>query len=884
MAHTLIKDLIHIPEQVHKGDFVLKLTEGVEHARQTLDTYVVTPQLKGCFDRALHFIQSAVTGQTSKAAYLHGSFGAGKSHFMAVLHLMLQHHPEAWTHHDLAEICANHPWIEGRKFLLVPFHMIGARSLEAAVFSGYVEHVRRLHPDAPHPGVYQSEAIFDNAERMRALSSEEKFFARLNEGLPRGRWGTLSAGWDAESYDRARTMEPGHPDRVRLVGAIVKNLLPAVAQNARSEGETYVSLDDGLSILSQHTQALGYQALILFLDELILWLASHAADLPFVHREGQKLSKLVEAQRADRPVPIISFVARQRDLRELVGESVTGAEKLGFSDALKHWEGRFETITLEDRNLPEIAEKRVLRPRSDEAKQELDAAFARTESIRGNVMEILLTRRGDRTMFRKVYPFSPALVETLVAVSGALQRERTAIKIMLELLVNQRNTLQVGEIIPVGDLYDVIETGDEPFSDFMRNTFDNARRLYRQRLLPLLEENAGVRWDTPVEQLETDRERKTAWLKLFNDARLIKTLLLAAMVPEVESLKNLTGPKLAALNYGSIRSVVPNQEGKQALHKIRQWASQIGEIKLTGDEANPYISIQLTGIDLDGILAQASHEDNQGNRRRQLRRLIFSQMGLGESEEAAVSWSMLWKGTSRVAQVIFARVRELSDDQLAADADTWKVLVDFPFDDAHAPADALSRFERWQTESRPPTRTMAWIPSYFTSRVMSDLGTLAVLHHILEGDRLRQYVAHLPPQDREVAKRLLENRRDSLTITLKEAIAQAYGLTSEATHALDPAYTLEKKEHFASLWSGFEPRPPVAVELGPALNELLAQALEVQFPAHPNFGGKNEITRRTAATVLQQVEKALEDPDGRVQVDKNLRQLLWDIAVPLKLG
>jgi hypothetical protein len=41
----LLKDLIHIPERVHQGDFVLKLSEGVTHADQTLRDYVVTPQL-----------------------------------------------------------------------------------------------------------------------------------------------------------------------------------------------------------------------------------------------------------------------------------------------------------------------------------------------------------------------------------------------------------------------------------------------------------------------------------------------------------------------------------------------------------------------------------------------------------------------------------------------------------------------------------------------------------------------------------------------------------------------------------------------------------------------------------------------------------------------
>ena len=40
---TYIRELIAIPERVHQGDFVLKLSEGVSHAEQTLKDYVVTP-------------------------------------------------------------------------------------------------------------------------------------------------------------------------------------------------------------------------------------------------------------------------------------------------------------------------------------------------------------------------------------------------------------------------------------------------------------------------------------------------------------------------------------------------------------------------------------------------------------------------------------------------------------------------------------------------------------------------------------------------------------------------------------------------------------------------------------------------------------------------
>jgi predicted ATPase len=42
-----------------------------------------------CFDLALKLVKMAIEGSSSKAAYLHGSFGSGKSHFMAILHLLL---------------------------------------------------------------------------------------------------------------------------------------------------------------------------------------------------------------------------------------------------------------------------------------------------------------------------------------------------------------------------------------------------------------------------------------------------------------------------------------------------------------------------------------------------------------------------------------------------------------------------------------------------------------------------------------------------------------------------------------------------------------------------------------------------------------------------
>ncbi|MGH8646327.1 MAG: hypothetical protein ACREX4_18450 [Gammaproteobacteria bacterium] len=356
---TWIRELIHIPERVHQGDFVLKLTEGVSHAEQTLQDYVVTPQLVQCFDNALGFIRQAVETRSSKAAYLHGSFGAGKSHFMAVLNLLLSGDVRARSITELADAVARHnAWTQGKRFLLIPYHMIGSRDMESAILGQYADFVREHHPEAPVPGFYLADGLFQDAVRLRQQLGAPQFFKQVNaDGAGGGDsgGGELGGGWDATSFEAAMLEPPRGEERMRLVGDLIARFFTAYAAMAESRGEAFVPLDDGLSILSKHAKDLDYDAVILFLDELVLWLASRAADVAFVSSEGTKLVKLVEATHADRPIPLVSFVARQRDLRELVGENLAGALQLQFADVLKHWEARFHVITLEDGNLPAIA-------------------------------------------------------------------------------------------------------------------------------------------------------------------------------------------------------------------------------------------------------------------------------------------------------------------------------------------------------------------------------------------------------------------------------------------------------------------------------------------------------------------------------------------------
>src|SRR5262249_5985988 len=157
--------------------------------------------------------------------------------------------------------------------------------------------------------VFLAEALFRDASGLRTKMGDENFFGALNEGVGGGGdgWGDLGSAWDARRFEVALKASPADEERLQLVSTIVGKLLPGYAKVADAGTASYIPLDQGLSVISRHAKALGYDSVILFLDELILWLASHAGDLSFVSHEGQKLAKLVEAESADRPIPLVSF-------------------------------------------------------------------------------------------------------------------------------------------------------------------------------------------------------------------------------------------------------------------------------------------------------------------------------------------------------------------------------------------------------------------------------------------------------------------------------------------------------------------------------------------------------------------------------------------------
>jgi hypothetical protein len=889
----LLRELIDIPERTSTSDFVLKLTDGVTDAEETLREYVITDQLVTNFDEALGLISPALAGGGSKAAYLHGSFGSGKSHFMAVLHALLHAEPAARRRDEFAGLLAKHDgWLSGRRFLLVPYHLLGAKSLEQRVLGGYVEYVRRLHPEAQIPAVHRTDALLDQSRHLRDQIGDERFIAGLPGGEADDEWGE-DRFWTTERLDVAFTA--GYEDelRRRLVSDLLSTWQRGFFSNALEDAEGFVSLDRGLTEISRHAKELRYDGLILFLDELILWLANSIGDQQFVSREIQKITNFVEGGDSRRPIPVISFIARQRDLRELVGQEVTGANELGFQDTLNLASGRFDVITLEDRNLPEIARKRLLKPVSDEAAAAIGAAFDSTTKVRREVWDTLLGSDSgagaDLDSFRKTYPFSPAFISTLVHVSSALQRSRTALKLMRQLLVDRRDELRLGQLVPLGDLYDVISRGgDQPFTEKLKAEFETAQKLYEGKLRPYLLDRYDVT-DSDVDRVRggypVSAELAGRVRAFIGDDRLLKTLLLAALAPSVPALHNLTARKLSALNHGSITSPIPGGEVGQVTRKITDWAGQFGEIKvIEGDDTG--VRLELVGVDVDSVLNSARHFDNVGGRKAMVKRLLWSELEISATDQYIDHAHMVWRGSKRGVEVVFGNVRD--DADIRDDAfhpfqpGSWRLLVDYPFDDGtHGPADDRNRVQR--LKARVQAQAVCWIPAALSTERLADLGRLVMLDAVLSGQRFDSHAEHLSKDDRRRAHATLTSQRDALMIKIRGVLRQAYGLAAKQPTDVLTTYD----DHLLTLSPGLHLTLPVGARMADALNALVDQMLRRQFPAHPDFDPdrRGEAVRPAEARlVLEVFRQAVESSDGRVEVDRKDRLTVRRIANPLQLG
>ncbi|MFB9645442.1 hypothetical protein ACFFPJ_06495 [Microbacterium terregens] len=875
MTFTLnspLRELIDLPKRVEAADFVIKLDESVARHEQTIRDYVVTDAIAEAVGEGLDLVAGSLSRQSSRGAFLDGSFGSGKSHYMAVLHLLLSGDIGARQIPGLEAVVAARQETLERRLLVLDYNLLGAKSFEDALFGGYLTTIAVKHPDAPPPVLHVSDGLLADARTLRERMGDESFFDGLGGGD--SAWGDLGSAWDPQTFDAAASSEPGNADRERLVG----DLVSAYYSSSVRAGE-WLPMADGLRALTAHAKSLGYQGLVLLIDEIVLWLGQHLADQAWVQNEIEKVVQLAENAAANLPIPITSFLARQRDLRDFLGTHVAGAQRVAQGQLFAYWEDRFDKIRLHAADLPKIVKQRLLRPIDAEAKLTLATALAEVKRDYAAWGYLLSDEaNSDEKAFADVYPFSPALVDTMVALSTLMQRERTALKLMAELLSDGRDSLLVRDVIPVGDLYTpIVLGGSQPLTEEMKRHFAVSAKFYRDKMRPYLLRKHGL-----TESQATDLDRGHPFV---TEDRLAKTVLIASLAPEARSLANLTAAKLAALNWGTISAFIPGDEAGQVLGTVRQWATEFGEISI-GDGHDPIITATLSGVDYDSILERVSTEDNLQTRRELVRRLITDELGLPAASVSLVGLQLghVWRGHKRSVTVKFGNVRddtEVLDSDLIHSDDQWRVVVDFPYDSGtYSPAYDVVRLQKLREQGRS-ANTIAWIPNFLSEVRQEDLGKLVLLDYLLTGSRFDANSDHLPLADRGPARQTLESRQRTLREGLTTALRQAYGVN--APDDVNVGTDLAGNQIFSPLIDGLIIAPPPTGTLLAGLRHALDTAWKHEFPNHPDLGAE-EVSPRRLVDAFDLVTATIEAGGRRQGLGSTEQKLAREIVVPLRLG
>lgn len=194
---------------------------------------------------------------------------------------------------------ARHTALETANLLRLTFHFLDSESVEATLFSQFLDQIRELHPDVLPPVLHSAQGLFEDAANLRRTMGDEEFFRGLNDTVPGGDspWGrlgvpTTTLGWTPQRFDEATAPTASLADRRQAQQALINSHFTSFTRNT-----DWLSLDEGLAVIAEHARSLGYGGVVLLLDELMLWLTFIITERQRLNREVQKITKLVEGSR-----------------------------------------------------------------------------------------------------------------------------------------------------------------------------------------------------------------------------------------------------------------------------------------------------------------------------------------------------------------------------------------------------------------------------------------------------------------------------------------------------------------------------------------------------------------------------------------------------------
>lgn len=837
------------PEDIRAMGFVVKLRElepNSDEAEQLARDYVITPAVEKELPRILDDMKQVFDRGEEYGRFIHGSFGSGKSHFMTMLSLLLEGAQPAWkkfrpllgAHRDAkaskgAEAADHEAWLTNAGLLVVRIHMLSVRGkstgFDRAVYEGFNAALKR-RGKAPFEFL-NVDAIFDEVRR-EAKEYGDVVWKRLEaESIVGGRedFEAIAAGSIQGKERFARTW------------------LEYKGRDAADAGID-PRWSEGLERMAEHAKAQGFGGIVLMIDEFLLWLAEKSGQ-EFV-AEINNLNVIVDHNTGQRPAPIFVFVARQRNLQEFFPDLVDESK---IHEHLDHHAKRFEITKLQDVELRHIVRGRVLRPKNADAVKSAVSALSEKHS---KVLPALLAG-GDLDYLRDVYPFHPALIEMLVDVTSLMQRERSALRLLYELLVVHYPELPLGEFLPVGSAFSAIfpESGVEASKKV--ELMQDIHHQYYSRLAPAMAKMAEQ------DSAELNDERRRAL------DQLVKTVLLAEVSPRLKQ-GGLTIERLVQLNAADVEGETFRGQVRVAETDLLALSQRVPDLQVAGQGKTALVRYVLGRVSLGEVLGRArSKVDNLAQRFKVFWPALHEALGVAGSkgfEDGGPNegdWDLSWRRTKRRGRIKLGNVREMSYDDFVPPEGAFKVLVDYPWDDPGHTVDEDRLRATNVRKKQGLLHTVCWLPRHMSPTELGVLTELAAVRYLLSEAGQEDLLETLGPQDKSKVLDQAGIRQKTLEARLEDLLEEVY---------------IRHGELFALISDVDSSRPRET--LAENLEHIAALLMDRRYPQHPTF---------LAEPKKQDLEALLgwmvDAGEGSVSVayDENVGKVLKTLGQPLEL-
>ncbi|MBX7096839.1 MAG: hypothetical protein K1X89_03920 [Myxococcaceae bacterium] len=834
-----IKDVFDLKpaNELTSMGFVVRLREAdraSEEFKNLVSDYVVTPSVEKELPLILDKMKQVYSRGEEYGRFIHGSFGSGKSHFMSMLAAVLENVPEAWAKFGpLLKKGEHQAWLEKAGLLVVRLHMLSTRGrttgFDRAVYDAFNAALARrdkatfeflnldaVFAEARREAQEYGDVVWKKLESAGIVGSKEEFEAIAA--------GSITA---RESFAKAWLQHKG------------RNLADAGIDPKWSEG---------LKRMAAHAKAQGFGGIVLMVDEFVLWLAEKSGR-EFI-QEINNLTMIVDHDKGQRAAPIFVFVARQRSLSEFFPDL---ADDKQIYEHINHQAQRFEVTNLEDVELRHIVRGRVLRPRDPKA---IDAAVAALAEKHDKVWKALLAN-GDSAYLKDVYPFHPALIEMLVDVTSLMQRERSALRLLYELLVVHNPDLPLGAFIPVGSAFSAIFTRAGVEASKKIELMQEIHHAYYLRLEPTIDQLAV--------ELGADftPERKTAL------QHHVKTVLLGAVSTRLAG-SGLTIERLVQLNTADVEGESFRTQVRIAQTDLRALSTRLPDLQIVGTDKTAQVTYVLGRVSLGEVLKRAqSKVDNLSTRFRTfwgaLRKALdldgakgFEDGGPNEGD-----WTLLWRKTRRRGRIKLNNVREMSQQDFEPPEDAFAVLIDYPWDEPGRTVDEDRMRAVTARKKKGNLHTVCWLPRHFTDGELAIITELAAVRYLRSEAGQEDLLETFGKQDRT---KLLEN-----------AVAREKMLADDLDALLLRVYV--KEGEFFPLVNGVDSARPRET-LFENLEHITAALMDRRYPQHPLFTA--EPKKADLQCLLEWMLSAGEQGVS-VAYDEETGRVLNALAKPLEL-